>query len=228
MKSCLKQYHYLYKITNLINNKIYIGVHSTNNLDDDYFGSGILLNTSIKKYGKENFRKDILEWFDWKCEAYARETVIVTSEFIKHANNYNICIGGHGSSKPGFKMMITDNDRLRRKNRAKSLYKFQTENSHHKQSMSLINSGKVFGFNNPRARIVYFDGINIGYIALAYKHLISSNVINCAWSTFYAMINKNFKSDINLTSEIIHQWRISLNFNRIRNGYDKSMKVNNG
>lgn len=45
--------HLIYKITNLINNKIYIGYHSTNDIHDNYFGSGVALNKAIKKYGKK-------------------------------------------------------------------------------------------------------------------------------------------------------------------------------
>jgi group I intron endonuclease len=53
----------IYKTTNLINNKIYIGQHSRN--DPDYLGSGKILNKSIKKYGKENFTREILEECDY-------------------------------------------------------------------------------------------------------------------------------------------------------------------
>ena len=84
----------IYKTTNLINNKIYIGQHQTNNLNDNYLGSGTLLLFAIKKYGKENFSKEILYNFDNFKDMNDKETELVTSDFIKNQNNYNIILGG--------------------------------------------------------------------------------------------------------------------------------------
>lgn len=51
-------YGYIYKTTNLINNKIYIGQHKVKEekIDNSYYGSGKLIIQAIKKYGKENFK----------------------------------------------------------------------------------------------------------------------------------------------------------------------------
>jgi hypothetical protein len=57
----MKYYHYVYRITNLVNNKEYIGVHSTNNLNDGYMSSSGPLNDDIKKFGLGMFKKEILE-----------------------------------------------------------------------------------------------------------------------------------------------------------------------
>jgi len=85
---------HIYKITNLINGKVYIGAHNGSN--KYYFGSGILLEKAIKKYGKENFRKDILETFNTAKEAYAREREIVNQEIVDNPQFYNLTLGGRG------------------------------------------------------------------------------------------------------------------------------------
>jgi len=89
-------YYTIYKITNLINNNIYIGYHKTDDINDDYMGSGKVLLQSIKKYGKENFKKEILYVFPNKKEALLKESELVNQEFIKRNDTYNIKVGGEG------------------------------------------------------------------------------------------------------------------------------------
>lgn len=89
-------YHTVYKTTNLVNGKIYIGKHSTNDLNDSYFGSGRLLKDALNKYGKDNFKKEILSTHDTDLLAYSAEEKILTEEFIAGNQNYNLCVGGLG------------------------------------------------------------------------------------------------------------------------------------
>lgn len=87
---------YLYKITNKINGKIYVGVHKTTNVDDNYMGSGKLLKRAINKYGVESFLKEIIEFFPDEESMYLREQEIVTEEFLDRDDVYNLKIGGFG------------------------------------------------------------------------------------------------------------------------------------
>jgi hypothetical protein len=89
-------FFYLYQITNLVNNKIYIGVHSTKDMNDSYMGSGINIQLAIKKYGIDNFKKDILYTFDNADDMYAKEKDIVTDEFLLREDTYNLRVGGTG------------------------------------------------------------------------------------------------------------------------------------
>lgn len=90
--------HFIYKTTNLINNKIYVGVHSSKTLTDSYLGSGKILNKAIKKYGKENFKREILFVCDTKEEAYDIEEIMVCENFIKRFDVYNSKVGGKGAA----------------------------------------------------------------------------------------------------------------------------------
>lgn len=87
----------VYKTINRINNRYYVGVHRTKDINDRYLGSGILLKVAIKKYGKENFTKEILAIFDSYEEAFNKEREIVTLELIEKGECYNLHCGGDGN-----------------------------------------------------------------------------------------------------------------------------------
>ena len=106
----MKKYNFIYRTTNTINGKIYVGVHSTNNLKDNYIGCGIYRDSdaihkskktrfygfckAVVRYGYSSFKKEILYFFKTKEEAYYFESKIVDAEFINSDNTYNIKLGG--------------------------------------------------------------------------------------------------------------------------------------
>lgn len=67
----------IYRITNLLNGKMYVGQHTTDDLDDGYMGSGVILRHALKKYGKENFRKEWLMFCEDADELNYMERVFV-------------------------------------------------------------------------------------------------------------------------------------------------------
>ena len=101
------QHFILYKITNLVNGKIYIGKHKCNRLDDAYFGSGKLLWLAINKYGIKNFRFDLLIDLNNQQEMDLLEQMVVNEDFLARKDVYNISRGGanpcmYGKQNPFF------------------------------------------------------------------------------------------------------------------------------
>jgi hypothetical protein len=88
-------YHFIYKTTNSLNGKYYYGAHSTENIDDEYLGSGVALKKAIQKYGKENFYREIIEFCNEENGMYLKEEKIV-AEHYKKEECYNMTVGGKG------------------------------------------------------------------------------------------------------------------------------------
>ena len=86
----------IYRIKNIITGKSYIGKHTTTNEFDSYFGSGIALKAAIKKYGKDKFIKEILEFCEDDLTLSGREIFWISefNSFVPYG--YNISIGGKG------------------------------------------------------------------------------------------------------------------------------------
>lgn len=89
--------HYtIYKITNKLNDKYYIGKHQTKNLNDGYMGSGKLICRDIGIYGSGNFQKEILHIFDNEQDMNNKESELVSEFFVARDDTYNLCPGGKG------------------------------------------------------------------------------------------------------------------------------------
>lgn len=90
---------YIYKITNKINGKWYIGKH--NGTNPNYFGSGKLLKKAVEKYGKENFERVILEEVEGDINAREQYWIDQTNA-VNDPMSYNLANGGEGGDLSKF------------------------------------------------------------------------------------------------------------------------------
>ena len=89
---------YIYKTTNLINGKIYIGL-STKTVEESigYYGSGKLISKALKKWGKENFTKEIIESGIDDYETLCKLEIYYIEYYNSINEGYNITRGGGGT-----------------------------------------------------------------------------------------------------------------------------------
>lgn len=91
-----KKFHFIYKTTDLRNQNFYVGMHSTNNLDDGYIGSGTRLKHLIYKHGKNIFNMEILEFLPNRKLLREREIEIINSSLLLDEKCMNLKPGGDG------------------------------------------------------------------------------------------------------------------------------------
>jgi hypothetical protein len=104
----IKMYFTIYKTTNCINGKIYIGAHKTTNLTDNYIGSGNTFSKAKQKYGEENFIKEIIFRAVSEPIMYWIERMLVDEEFINLPYVYNEKVGGIGGWNSKNKLIVED------------------------------------------------------------------------------------------------------------------------
>lgn len=121
------KYYIIYKTINKINNKYYIGKHITSNINDNYLGSGKHLGRAIKKYGKENFKKEILiDNIPCLCLLNILEQIYIKKHNTIYPDGYNLSIGG--SAHTGVKHTDATKAMMRNKKLGKRLSKSHVEN----------------------------------------------------------------------------------------------------
>lgn len=132
-------FHIVYKTINKLNGMFYVGKHSTENLNDLYLGSGTRINHAIKKYGRENFVKEILFVFETESDALLMESKIISDLKIPNPQCYNVCPIGSGQKQKGIplsektRQKIIDNNGMRGK----------THSAEAKAKISATHKGKT-------------------------------------------------------------------------------------
>lgn len=90
-------YGYIYKITNNLNGKMYIGMHRSKSFDENYWGSGKIIVEAINKYGKDNFSREVILECDSEDElCKAEERIIRELNCVELDEYYNLKDGGIG------------------------------------------------------------------------------------------------------------------------------------
>ena len=151
MTAIVKDNHlaHLYKITNVVDGRFYIGKHG-GVTQSNYWGSGIVLKNHIKKHGRKNLKYEILVISDQQY-IYDLEKAYVDDEFLKaNPNCINLVKGGMGGNlgdvphNKGKKMSPEFCEKLRIAKTGKpSLRKGYVTSEETKQKISLANKGKV-------------------------------------------------------------------------------------
>ncbi len=163
-----KIYYIIYKTTNIINNKEYIGRHKTGKLDDGYIGNGIYnqrdadyrfenkgirnhFTNAVVKYGYTNFKREILKFCETEEEMEEEEGLLVTLEYVLKKDNYNIQTGGVTSINPNILKYfdLTDNNGIRHK--GYNIRDFCRKNGLERSCIQDLISGKLYtsqGFVN--------------------------------------------------------------------------------
>jgi len=172
---------YIYKITNLINDKKYIG--KTNGNNPNYMGSGILLKQAISKYGIRNFNREILFESDSEDELRIMEKYYIERErAVERSDYYNLHIGGQGGYIPKKKGMMSEPIKKYWDNLSEEEYKERCK-----------HQGKYdkSGSKNPRARKALVNGKEYDCLKDALKdHNIPYSTLKRAAQT--EEFNKNY------------------------------------
>ena len=148
-----KKFNYVYITTNLINGHQYIGDRSCDcePTEDKYLGSGKLIRRKINEYGKKNFKKEILEFFSTKQEAFNAQEKYILQFNTLIPNGYNISPSG------GF--MNGGNHSLESKQKMSEASKGKSKSIKHKESLSISHIGLIQSIDTIKKRVSKTKGL---------------------------------------------------------------------
>ena len=205
------KFYLVYKTTHNPTGKFYIGRHSTNKIDDDYFGSGVKIARMLNKYGKEQFTKEIIKI----CET-PNEMIELEVEEIRKVFDNDLCLnlmigdprftgGIEFSEETKQKMSVSKKkthntpevrERLSEAQKRRSeeikahntrIHKGKTISDEMKQKQSLALSGE----KNPRAKEwkIYFENGDDPIIVKGVKQWCNENGLK--YTSLYMKVKRN-------------------------------------
>lgn len=196
----MPKYIFTYQTICTINNKSYVGVHSTNDLNDGYIGCGIYcqggaktknspFHNAVRKHGYKNFKKYILDFYTTYEDALAEEKYLANEDWVKSGNNYNCALGGKGSPFWGMS-----------EERKKEIFEKNKGENNHRYGKAAHNRRIVLKYSISNELIGKFDSltaaaIDVGVDVSNIKDACIGKNITCRGFIFrYEIYSENEKS----------------------------------
>lgn len=167
---------YIYKTTNLVNNKVYIG-KSEKTFTPKYLGSGKLLWRAISKYGINNFKVELIEYCDDINDLNTREKYWIA----KHSkNSYNLAEGGTG----GWTTRHYDEHTLKKfKEKLSISQKGRIVSESTREKLSKLNKNRFHGNRETLSNALkkVWEDPSSSYNSLEYRKKLSDSAKNRVW-----------------------------------------------
>lgn len=148
----------IYQITNLTTGRIYIGQHKVISLNDKYCCGGTHIKRAIRKYGPENFKREIIFEFDNFEDMNNKEAELVDSKFIEENTNYNLRTGGSNG-----KMSEESKNKLSKVKTGVSVLKTKFNVYNANREIVYKEVGATFIRNNISKALVFHPNRKLGY-----------------------------------------------------------------
>ena len=207
-------YGYIYKTTNMLNNKIYIGQHKGTIFDPYYYGSGSRFRTALKKYGKENFKCELLE----KCDTpeLLNEREVYWIEFYQATNpliGYNLAKGGEQCTIGCTEQEIKIISKLLWDSTSENIY--DTIMQLQKYGIRIYQKGEEWiptSYNSNDVKMIANDSSIVVSFYTKNQHSITKEYateLNCSYWRYNLMV------EINKIPNLMKKLRIDYNENKI-------------
>ena len=151
-------YGYVYKTTDLRNNKIYVGQHKSKVFDTNYYGSGIIIKEILNKYGNQVLNCELIEECDTADELNDREIYWINKlNCLDESVGYNLATGGAFGNSGYHKGMCGKSQSDKQKNAARDYQLNNPKTEQMKQKMSVKMKGNTNAKGGKGMKFIHID-----------------------------------------------------------------------